>query len=178
MGTGWLLQFHRDGNCLFKKVRRVSHSWCPDRNVCEFDEWFSYLSKVRPGSQSCDNSYVVVSYNLYQSSSDTVHLSTHIPSVNNVVTLNQKSVFKTTFFLARTSRLDDAPAKDQRFLETAVASIQGNFSARSRLPCKNFLPGAIWFGIHKRRFRTRLGCLLQTSIAKSGVNCLMLQKPL
>ena len=65
----------------------------PDRNVCEFDEWFLYLSKVRPGSQSCDHSYVVVSYNLYQSSSDTVHLSTHVPSVNNVVTLNQKKCF-------------------------------------------------------------------------------------
>ena len=58
----------------------------------------SYLSKVRTGSQSRDHSYVVVSYNLYQSSSDTVHLSTHVPSVNNVVTLNKKKVFLKQLF--------------------------------------------------------------------------------
>ena len=174
-----MLLFHRDGNCLFKKVKGVFHYWCPDRNVGEFDEWFSYLSKVRPGSQSCDHSYVVVSYNLYQSSSDTVHLSTHVPSVNNVVTLNKKkSVFKTTFFLAKKSRLHDAPAKDQSVFGDSCSLIPTQFQHKIEAALQKFFAGAICDGIHKRRFRTRLGCVLQTSIAKSGVGCLMLQKAL
>ena len=137
-----MLLFHRDGNCLFKKVKGVFHYWCPDRNVGEFDEWFSYLSKVRPGSQSCDHSYVVVSYNLYQSSSDTVHLSTHVPSVNNVVTLNKKKVFLKQLFSWQKKADSMMPLQRIRvFSATPAASFQANFSTRSRLPYKNFLRG-------------------------------------
>lgn len=69
-------------------------------------------------------------------------------------------------------------AKDQSVFGDSYSLIPRQFQHKIEAVLQKFFVGAIWYGIHKRRFRTRLGCVLQTSIAKSGVGCLMLQKPL
>lgn len=70
------------------------------------------------------------------------------------------------------------PAKNQSVLGDSCSHIPRQFQHKIEAASQKFFARAIWYDIHKRRFRTRLGCVPQTSIAKSGVGCLMLQKPL